>query len=65
MTTAQQIQPGTKARIQLPNWDGPGAIRYTIKSVNDERGTVTMEAPDLPGGSIVGPTVPISQVVPA
>lgn len=54
-----------RVRIQLPNWTGPGCVAYTIKSINSERQTVTMNAPDLPGGSTAGPTVPMVQVVAA
>lgn len=67
MENLTYIRPGDTVRIQLPNCDGPGVIHYTVnytvKSLDVERGTITMEAPQIPGGSKVGPTFPFSQVV--
>lgn len=57
------LSPDQRVRVQLPNWNGPGCVVYTIKSVNAERGTVTLNPPQIPGGSIVGPTVPVEQIV--
>lgn len=61
----QTFEIGQRVRAQLPNWTGPGCIAYTIKSINSDRGTVTMNAPNVPGGSLVGPTLPMDQVVAA
>jgi hypothetical protein len=47
--TAEALEVGQRVRVQLPNWDGPGCIVYTIRDINAERRTATMNAPKLPG----------------
>lgn len=60
---ATRFTVDSRVRVQLPNWDGPGCIAYTIKSINADRGTATLNPPSLPGGSTNCPTVPLGQLV--
>jgi len=61
--TTQQISTGQRVRVLQPNWDGPGALVYTVELVQGDE--VIVREPKIPG--LTGSTrlFQRSQIVPA